>query len=155
MYVRSGRMQVRVLDSFCYLTKIGSSLGGAIEFAYVLYPESLHELGPNLRSEAVAAHDPHPMLLLFLGLRLRQQVPANFSNILANLQQNFNSYWHRVSGCPRVGLFNSCRFSLLLIRPRQFHSYFNRCKVFSTLGLWDRNYYNDLPSLHENVSAQP
>ena len=53
------------------------------EFRDIRDVEPLHELGPNLRSQAVAKHDPDAVLLFFRHLFGGQEVPTNFSNILS------------------------------------------------------------------------
>ena len=49
------------------------------------YVESLHELGPNLRSETIAEHDANLVLPFFRHWITRQEIPATFANILSGL----------------------------------------------------------------------
>ena len=55
------------------------------EFGYVGNVESLHERGPNLRSQAVPEHDTDLVLPLFWYFFGGQEVPADFSNVLGTL----------------------------------------------------------------------
>ena len=49
------------------------------------YVESLHELGPNLRSETIAEHDANLVLPFFRYWFTCQEISATFANVLSGL----------------------------------------------------------------------
>ena len=60
-------------------------IGTLTELGNVGNVESLHERGPNLRSQAVSEHDTDVVLPLFGHFLRGQEIATNFTDILSGL----------------------------------------------------------------------
>lgn len=64
------------------------ALCGSIELCNLRYIEAVHKLLPYRLAQTVAQCHAHPMLFLRVPNRLVQQVSADLTNVLYNLEEN-------------------------------------------------------------------
>ena len=67
-------------------TYVGVSFGGSVELSDVLDVEALLEVGPDLRSQSVAKHDPHLVSLVVGGGWPGHQVATYLTYVLSYLK---------------------------------------------------------------------
>lgn len=73
------------------------TLRGSVELGYLGDVEAAHELLPDGLAQTVAQRHAHPMFFLHVPDRLVQQVSADLTDVLHNLEQKENEEF-RVTG---------------------------------------------------------
>lgn len=75
-----------VADLAIHVSNAAVALGGPIELANLRHPKTLHEGFPNTGAQSISHSKPYFVLLLSWPHGLRQEVAADFPNILHHLQ---------------------------------------------------------------------
>lgn len=73
-------------DLAIHVSNAAVALSGPIELANLRHPKTLHEGFPNTGTQSISHSKPYFVLLLSWPHGLRQEVAADFPNILHHLQ---------------------------------------------------------------------